>query len=105
MVTKPRRIAAVSLAHHVTKERGCPPPGAVGSSVGYMVRNHRRGHLPSCQIIYTMIGILLKMPMLDRASEAAADDVVNNGGSAYGNDNNDDDNDDDDDDDDDDNKE
>jgi hypothetical protein len=78
MVTEPRRIA---------EERGCPPPGAAGSSVGYMVHNNRRGHLPSCQIIYMTIGILLKMLVSDRGG-AAADDV-NDGGLSYGNDNDD----------------
>ena len=61
MVTKPRYIVAVSLAHHIAKERGCPPLGAAGSSVGYMVLNDKRGHLPSCQIICMTVGILLKM--------------------------------------------
>ena len=65
MVTKPRRIAAMSLAYCVAKERGCLPSGAAGSSVGYMVRNDRRGHLLSCQIIHMTIGILLKMLVLD----------------------------------------
>jgi hypothetical protein len=41
------------------------PPGTVGSSMGYMVRNDRQGHLPSCQIIYMTIGILLKMFVSD----------------------------------------
>ena len=77
MVTEPRRIA---------EERGCPPPGAAGSSVGYMVRNDRRGHLPSCQIIYMTIGILLKMLVSDRGGAAAAADDVNDGGLSYGDD-------------------
>jgi len=87
MVTEPRRIAAVSLAQRVTEKRGCPPPGAAGSSVGYMVCNDRRGHLPSCQKIYMTIGILLKMLVLDRggAAAAAADDV-NDGSLSYGDD-------------------
>ena len=63
-----------------------PPPGAVGSSVGYMVRNDRRGHLPSCQIIYMTIGILLKMLVSDRGGAAAAADDVDNGGVSYGDD-------------------
>jgi len=86
MVTEPQRIAAVSLTHRVAEKRGCPPPGAMGSSVGYMVRNERRGHLPSCQIIYMMIGILLKMLVSDRGGAAAAADDVNNGGLSYGDD-------------------
>ena len=89
MVTKPRCIAAVSLTHCVAEERGCPPPGATGSSVGYMVRNDRRGHLPSCQIIYMTIGILLKMLVSDRGGAAAAADDVNDGGLSYGDDNDD----------------
>jgi hypothetical protein len=53
-----------------------------------MVRNDRRGHLPSCQIIYMTIGILLKMLVSDRggAAAAAAADDVNDGGLSYGND-------------------
>jgi len=86
MVTEPRRITAMSLAHRVTKERGCPPPGAAGSSVGYMVCNDRRGHLPSCQIIYMMIEILLKMLVSDRSGAAAAANDVNDGGLLYGDD-------------------
>ncbi len=79
MVTEPRRITAMSLAHRVTKERGCPPPGAAGSSVGYMVCNDRRGHLPSCQIIYMTIGILLKMLVSDRGGAATAMTMVSAG--------------------------
>ena len=89
MVTKPRCIAAVSLAHRIAKERGCPPPGTVGSSVGYMVRNDRRGHFPSCQIIYMTIGILLKMLVSDRGGAAVATDDVNDGGLSYGDNDND----------------
>jgi len=63
-----------------------PPPGATGSSVGYMVRNDRRGHLPSCQIIYMTIRILLKMLVSDRGGAAAAADNVNDGGLSYGDD-------------------
>ena len=90
MVTKLQCIVAMSLTHHIAKERGCPPPGAAGSSVGYMVRNDRRGHLPSCQIIYMTIGILLKMLVSDRGgvAAAAADDVID-GGLSYGNNNDD----------------
>ena len=86
MVTKPRCIAAVSLTHRLEKKGGCPPTGAAGSSVGYMVRNDRRGHLPSCQIIYMTIGILLKMLVSDRGGAAAAADDVNDGGLSYGDD-------------------
>ena len=78
----------MSLAHSVTKERGCPPPCSAGSSVGYMVCKDRRVHLPSCQIIYMTIRILLKMLVSNWVS---VDNNVNNGGSLYGK--NDDDND------------
>ena len=74
VVTEPRRIAAVSLAHRVAEERGCPPPGAPGSVVGYMVRNDRQVHFPSCRIIYMTIGILLRMLVSDRRGTAAAAD-------------------------------
>ena len=65
-----------------------PPSGAVGSSVGYMVRNFRRVHLPSCQIIYVTIGILLKMRVSNLGCVAAADDDVDDGSLSYGDDNN-----------------
>jgi len=61
VVTQPRKVAAISLASRVAEERGCPPPGVQGSSVGYMVRSDRRVYLPSCRIIYMTIGILLRM--------------------------------------------
>ena len=86
MVTKPWRITTVSFAHRVAEERGCLPHGAARSSVGYMVRNDRWGHLPSCQIIYMTIGILLKMLMLDRGGAAAAADDVNDGDLSYSDD-------------------
>ena len=54
--------------------------------MGYMVRNDRRGHLPSCQIIFMTVGIQLKMLVLDRGGAAAAADDVNNGSLSYGND-------------------
>jgi hypothetical protein len=63
-----------------------PPPGTTGSSVGYMVCNDRRGHLPSCQIIYMTIGILLRMIVSDLGGAAAAADDVNDGGLSYGDD-------------------
>ena len=66
-----------------------PPPGAVGSSVGYMVCNDRQGHLPSCQIIYMTIGILQKRLVSDRGGAAAAVDDVNDGGLSYGDNDND----------------
>ena len=81
---------AVSLTHRVAEERGCPPPGAAGSSVGFMVRNNKQGHLLSCQIIYMTIGILLKMLVSDQGGAVAAVDDADNGGLLYGNDDNDD---------------
>ena len=59
--------------------RGDDPP------LVYMVCNDRRGHLPSCQIIYMMIG-MLKMLVSDRGGAAAAVDDVNDGGLSYGDD-------------------
>ncbi len=73
----------MSLAHRVAEERGCPPHGAAGSSVGYVVRNDRWGHLPSCQIIYMTIGILLKILVSDRGGAAVAAVDVNDGGLSY----------------------
>ena len=61
VVTQPRKVAAVSLAYRVASERGCPPPGAKGSSVGYIVRLDRQVDLRSCRVIYMTIGILLRM--------------------------------------------
>lgn len=61
VVTQPRKVAAILLAHRVAAERGCPSPGAKGSSVGYMVRSDRRVDLRSCRIVYMTIGILLRM--------------------------------------------
>ena len=61
VVTQPRKVAAISLASRVAEERGCPPPGVQGSSVGYMVRSDKRVCLSSCRIIYMTIGILLRM--------------------------------------------
>ncbi len=55
-----------------------------------MVRNDRLGHLPSCQIIYMTIGILLKMLMSDQGGAAVAADDVNGSGLSYGNDDDDD---------------
>jgi HrpA-like RNA helicase len=61
VVTQPRRVAAISLAHRVASERGCPPPGSKGSSVGYTVRLDNQVDLRSCRIVYMTIGILLRM--------------------------------------------
>ena len=61
VVTQPRKVAAIALANRVSDERGSPPPGEVGSSVGYMVRSDRRVNEQSCRIIYMTVGILLRM--------------------------------------------
>ena len=50
-----------------------------------MVCKDRWVHLPSCQMIYMTIGILLKMLVSD---QAAADNDVNNGSLLYENDDN-----------------
>ena len=54
--------------------------------MGYMVRNDRWGHLPSCQIIYMAIEILLKMLVSDRGGAAAVADDINDSGLLYGED-------------------
>ncbi|KAL7438158.1 hypothetical protein ACHAXM_008046 [Skeletonema potamos] len=61
IVTQPRRVAATSLAQRVAQERGCPPPGQTGSSIGYMVRSDRRVDFRSCRVIYMTIGVLLRI--------------------------------------------
>jgi hypothetical protein len=61
VVTQPRIVAAISLAHRVASERGNPAPGSKGSSVGYTVRLDNQVDLRSCRIIYMTIGILLRM--------------------------------------------
>ncbi len=61
VVTQPRRVAAIALANRVAEERGSPPPGQAGSSVGYMVRSDRKVNDGSCRIIYMTVGILLRM--------------------------------------------
>ncbi|KAL7456499.1 hypothetical protein ACHAWC_007988 [Mediolabrus comicus] len=70
IVTQPRRVAAISLATRVAQERGCPQPGTLGSSVGYMVRSDRRADLRSCRIIYMTIGVLLRI-LLNNSSESS----------------------------------
>lgn len=61
IVTQPRRVAAISLAQRVASERGCPPPGQRGSSIGYMVRSDRRVDFRCCRVIYMTIGVLLRI--------------------------------------------
>ena len=62
-----------------------PPPWRRGELCGVHGPQRHEGHLPSCQIIHMMIGILLKMLMSDQggAAAAAAADDVNGGGLLY----------------------
>ena len=79
VVTQPRRVAAISLAYRVAEERGCPMPGVLGGSVGYMVRSDRRVCLQSCRIIYMTIGILLRMLInkgKDESNSTGEDDDI-----------------------------
>ena len=76
VVSQPRKVAAISLASRVAEERGCPPPGVQGSSVGYMVRSDRRVCLPSCRIIYMTIGILLRMLVNQRNESNGSNNKV-----------------------------
>ena len=57
-----------------------------------MVRNDRRVHLPSCQIIHMTIGNLLTMPVSDQGGAVVADDDFDNGSSSYDDEDDDDDN-------------
>ena len=75
VVTQPRKVAAIALANRVADERGSPPPGNTGSSVGYMVRGDRRVDERSCRIIYMTVGILLRMLVSQSQSSGATDDI------------------------------
>jgi len=77
VVTQPRKVAAISLAQRVAAERGCPPPGSKGSSVGYMVRSDRRVDIRSCRIIYMTIGILLRMLVQPQSDKHPVDNDEN----------------------------
>lgn len=79
IVTQPRRVAAISLANRVAQERGCPPPGTLGSSVGYMVRSDRRADLRSCRIIYMTIGVLLRILLNNNSESSRPGDNVEEG--------------------------
>ena len=70
VVTQPRRVAAIALANRVADERGSPPPGEAGSSVGYMVRSDKRVDERSCRIIYMTVGILLRMLVSQSQSQS-----------------------------------
>ena len=55
VVTQPRRVSAVSLAHRVAEERG----EAIGETVGYAVRGEVKAG-PRCKLLYCTTGWLLK---------------------------------------------
>jgi len=61
-------VAAISLANRVAEERGSPPPGETGSSVGYMVRSDRRFDEDTCKIVYMTVGILMRMLISESTS-------------------------------------
>lgn len=71
VVTQPRKVAAIALANRVADERGSPPPGEAGSSVGYMVRSDKRVDERSCRIIYMTVGILLRMLISQSQSQSS----------------------------------
>ncbi|XP_037812278.1 DExH-box ATP-dependent RNA helicase DExH1 [Lucilia sericata] len=60
VVTQPRRVAAVSVAHRVAKERGEP----LGETVGYQIRMESRVKKTS-NLIYTTSGCFLRSIMAD----------------------------------------
>ena len=55
VVTQPRRVSAISLAHRVAEERGEP----LGETVGYAVRGEVRSS-PRCRLLFCTTGWLLK---------------------------------------------
>ncbi|CAB9524117.1 splicing factor ATP-dependent RNA helicase [Seminavis robusta] len=59
-VTQPRRVAAITVASRVAKERNC----RLGSEVGYRVRFDDKTN-PSTKLIYATDGMLLRQAMLD----------------------------------------
>jgi HrpA-like RNA helicase len=59
-VTQPRRVAAMSLAERVAKERQSAPPGKADSLVGYHVRLGRAIDDNTTRIVYCTVGILLR---------------------------------------------
>ncbi|XP_075158538.1 3'-5' RNA helicase YTHDC2 [Haematobia irritans] len=60
VVTQPRRVAAVSVAHRVAEERGEP----LGETVGYQIRMESRVKKTS-NLIYTTSGCFLRSLMSD----------------------------------------
>jgi HrpA-like RNA helicase len=59
-VTQPRRVAAITVASRVAKERNC----RLGSEVGYRVRFDDKTN-PATRLIYATDGMLLRHAMLD----------------------------------------
>ncbi|CAG8514169.1 20727_t:CDS:10 [Dentiscutata erythropus] len=59
--TQPRRIAATSLAHRVSSERGTKLRGQVGFHIG-----GKNGYSSSTRLLYVTTGILLEMLKADR---------------------------------------
>ncbi|CAG8623107.1 16876_t:CDS:10, partial [Gigaspora margarita] len=59
--TQPRRIAAASLAHRVSSERGTRLRGQVGFHIG-----GKNGYSSSTRLLYVTTGILLEMLKADR---------------------------------------
>ena len=59
-VTQPRRVAAITVAERVAKERNC----RLGSEVGYRVRFDDKTN-PGTKLIYATDGMLLRQAMLD----------------------------------------
>lgn len=56
IVTQPRRLAAISVADRVSKERG----ERIGESVGYQVRLDAKRPTTPCSILFCTTGILLR---------------------------------------------
>ncbi|KAI4375529.1 hypothetical protein MLD38_013387 [Melastoma candidum] len=64
--TQPRRIAAISVAERVAKERCDPPPGSNGSIVGYQVRLDSARN-EKTRLLFCTTGILLRSITGDKA--------------------------------------
>ncbi|CAH0391453.1 unnamed protein product [Bemisia tabaci] len=56
VVTQPRRIAALSVAHRVASERSCD----VGTLVGYQVGQETKGKSEETRLLYCTTGVLLE---------------------------------------------
>lgn len=76
IVTQPRRVAAMALAKRVAEERNLPPPGRVGSEVGYNVRL-AKAVSKDTKIVYCTVGVLLRM--IVNPMESYGDDEENGG--------------------------